>query len=92
MAGNTYQNGVAVTPSDTVNIGGSGALANLEYDALYIGGAGSGGLKVLTAAGQDLTFAGLTANTLLPIRVKRVYSTGTNVTNIVALTLRNSNA
>lgn len=72
------EDGAAVTPHDTT------ALARMTK-ALYIGGAGTGALKVRTKLGNDLTFAGLTANTILPIQVDLVYSTGTGVTNIVAL-------
>lgn len=77
----SYSIAYAVTPSDTVDIRASDCS-----DALFIGGAGSGALKVVMSDGQDATFAGVPVG-VLPIRVKRVYSTGTNVTNIVALKL-----
>jgi hypothetical protein len=56
---------------------------------LWIGGAGSGGLVVTMASGTKLTFAGVGVG-MLPLRVSRVWSTGTNVTAIVAL-LRGAN-
>jgi hypothetical protein len=73
-----YIDGFAVTPSDTVD------LAEMA-SALYIGGAGSGALRITTARGNTLNFAGLTANTVLRVKARRVHSTGTNVTSIVAL-------
>lgn len=75
----SYQTAYPVTPSDTADVR-AGDLA----DALFVGGAGSGALKVMMSDGQDCAFAGVGVG-ILPIKVKRVYSTGTNVTNIVAL-------
>jgi hypothetical protein len=66
----------AVTPSNTT-------LFTREARALYIGG--DGNAVVLTAAGNAVTFSGLTAGTILPIRCRRVNSTSTTATNIVAL-------
>lgn len=73
-----YTGAVSITPSDSDN------LAD-PISALYIGGAGSGALKVDMVNGDTVTFAGLTANTILPIAVKKVYATGTNVTSIIGL-------
>lgn len=50
---------------------------------VFIGGAGA--LAVITAGGETLTISGLTAGTLLPLRVSRIQATGTTATNIVAL-------
>lgn len=68
--------GAAVTPHDsTVN----------EFAALWIGGAGGGALKVTTPNGDVLTFAGVPGGTFFPVATKLVWSTGTDVTNIVGL-------
>jgi hypothetical protein len=40
---------------------------------------------VLMASGQTVTFVGVAAGSVLPIRVARVNSTNTTATNIVAL-------
>ena len=50
--GFSASNAVAVTPSDTAN-------NFLDYNAeyLWIGGAGSGNLTVITTSGQTVTFA-----------------------------------
>jgi len=50
---------------------------------LYVGGAGN--VRVLTSSGADLTFVGIAAGTFMPVQVKRVYSTDTTATDIVAL-------
>ncbi len=51
---------------------------------MYIGGAGSGNLKVDLIHGGTVTFVGVPANTWIDrIRVKRVWSTGTDVTSIL---------
>ncbi len=67
--------GSAVTTSDSA--------ANL-YMALWIGGAGSGNLKVTTPSGDILTFAGVPVG-WFPVATKLVWSTGTDVTNIVGV-------
>lgn len=64
--------GVAVTPSDTVE-------QNLS--ALYIGGGGDVAVKGLS--GTAVTFKNVAAGTILPIVVNRVMSTNTTATSIV---------
>lgn len=67
----------AVTPNDSTD------LPNGICRALYIGG---GGTVVLdTANTSSLTFAGLQAGTILPLNVKRVRSSSTTATSIIAL-------
>lgn len=68
--------GEAVTPSDSVD------LAYVSR-ALYIGG--DGNLSVITKGGTTLTFTGVKAGTILPLRVSRVRATGTTATAIVSL-------
>lgn len=80
MATVPHTSAIAVTPSDSVGIS--------ETAALYIGSiAGGATLKVIMAgAGNNtITFAGLTAGTILPIAVKQVFATGTLVSSIIAL-------
>jgi hypothetical protein len=66
----------AVTPSDT---------APLVYvsRALYVGGAGN--LVVTMQGGGNVTFTGVPAGTVLPIRCSHVLSTSTTATSIVNL-------
>lgn len=67
----------AVTPNNDND------LPNGICRALYIGG---GGTVVLdTANSTSLTFAGLQAGTILPLNVRRVRSTSTTATSIIAL-------
>lgn len=50
---------------------------------LFVGGAGA--VKVTTIAGNDVTFTGVIAGSVLPVRVKKVFATGTTATNMVAM-------
>lgn len=71
------ENAVAVTPHDSTDL-------TYATRALYVGGAGN--LSVETVGGQSaVVFVGVTAGTILPIRVTRVNSTSTTATSIVAL-------
>ena len=70
-------NAAAVTPSDAAD------LATFSR-GLYIGGEGD--VSVDTVGGQEsVVFVGVPAGTVLAIRAKRVNSTGTTATSIVAL-------
>ncbi len=51
--------------------------------AVYVGGGGN--LAVITSRGETVTFTGVPDGTLLPIRIRRVLSSGTTATNILAL-------
>ena len=54
-----------------------------EGAVLYVGVGGD--VRVDTAGGDDVTFVGLLAGSFVPVQVKKVYSTNTTATNIVAL-------
>jgi len=70
-------NAAAVTPNDGSDLANSST-------ALFVGGAGA--VKVDMVGGTTgVTLTGVVAGSVLPIRVSRVYSTGTTATNIVAL-------
>lgn len=81
IANSRYNKAVGVTPSDTVNFVNQG-LGRLLCDGLYIGGAG-----VVAAVFEDGTVVNFTAvaGEILPIAVKRVNTTNTTATLIVAL-------
>lgn len=70
-------NYAAVTPSDST------VFPFGLCRALYVGVAGN--VTVLSAGGAAVTFSGVPAGVILPIRCKRVNSTSTTATNIVAL-------
>ena len=74
-----FKSFTTVSKSDTVNIYTGGKLT----DALYVGGAG-----IVVGVLEDdstFTFAAVPAGTLLPIAIKRVNSTTTSATSMVAL-------
>lgn len=66
---------VAITPSNTVN------LANPSV--VYAGVAGD--VRVLTAQGDDVTFVGVLAGTVLPVQAIRVFATSTTATSLVGI-------
>lgn len=67
----------AVTPNDSSDL-------TIHSRALWVGGAGN--IKVdMVGIGTAITLSGIPAGTLLPIRVKRVYSTDTSATNIISI-------
>ncbi|WP_287344546.1 hypothetical protein [Mesorhizobium sp.] len=59
----------AVTVSDTTVV---------AFDAIYCGAAGN--VAVRTVRGSTVTFTGVPAGTILPVKVDRVMSTNTTVT------------
>lgn len=65
----------AITKSDTDDI----PLTR----AVYVGGAGN--VVAVDADGTPTTFSGVAAGTLLPIRVRRINSTDTTATLMVAI-------
>lgn len=67
---------VAITPSD-------GSDLAVECRAVYVGGAGN--MNVDLPDGGTVLFSGLTAGSILPVRVRRVRSTSTTASNLVAL-------
>ena len=71
-----YEGARAVTKSDTTNDG--------PWAALWIGGAGSGTLKVTLLSGDVVAFAGVPIGEFR-LAVLRVWATGTDVTSIVGL-------
>lgn len=68
---------VAVTPSDSADLAG--------VRALFVGGAGNVAVTPVNS-GTAVTFVGVTAGQILPVRARRVMSTNTTATDIVALT------
>lgn len=65
-----------VTPGDSADLA-------FVTRALWVGGAGN--IKVTTSGGDTVILSGVTAGSLIPIRVSRVHSTSTTATLIVAL-------
>ena len=70
----TARHATAITPSDTTVV---------VHQAVYIGAAGS--LAVVTTGGEEITFAGLNAGTILPVSVRKVLNTGTTASSLIGL-------
>ena len=66
----------AITPSDSEDL-------SVYTRGIYVGGAGN--VKLTTVGGDTITLNGCLAGTVLPIRAKRVFSTGTTATNLLAM-------
>lgn len=66
----------AITPDDANDI-------VTVTRALYVGSAGD--VRVDMADGSDVTFSSVPSGTVLPLRVRRVYATGTTASGIVGL-------
>lgn len=64
-----------VTPNDDADLA--------AISVVFVGGAGN--VKVTTAQGTDVTFNGLVAGQVIPVQVRRVWSTGTTATNMVRI-------
>ena len=74
----------AVTPSDTVDIPSVSTATGKNFGCcLYVGTAGD--IRVLTVGGDTVTFVGINTGAFIPVQVKRVYTTGTTASNILAL-------
>ena len=56
-----------------------------EYNALWIGTAGDGTLRITTANGKVLNFVGVVAG-MFPMATSIVHTTGTGVSNVVGIT------
>lgn len=69
--------GFAVTPSDTVN------FVPGTCSGIYVGVAGN--VVVVNMDDSTTTFVGLAAGVVHPIKAKRINSTNTTATSIVAL-------
>lgn len=77
--------GFAITPDDTHDLGdpaGSNATGAFTW-GIFVGGAGN--LKVDLVNGGTVTFTGMLVGTFYPLRIKRVYATGTSATLLIGL-------
>ena len=66
----------SITPDDATDL-------HEVTRALYVGGTGD--IVLVTKGGTQVTFTGLGAGSLLPVRTSRVHATGTTATNILGL-------
>lgn len=68
---------------ESVDISSGDDTLSKESRGIYVGSGGD--LKVDLADGSTLTFVGLLAGVVHPLRVVKVYQTGTDADNIVAV-------
>lgn len=68
--------GFDITPSDTEDLA-------VPTRGLYVGAVGD--VKVDMLSGTTLTFVALAAGIIHPFRVRRVYATGTDATDIIGI-------
>ncbi len=79
----------AVTPSDSVNFTGpglstsNGPSGDPLCQAIYIGVGGN--MVAVRDDDTTVTFTGVVAGTIVPVQAKRINSTSTTATNMVAL-------
>lgn len=66
----------AITPSDSAEL-------SIATRGLYIGGAGD--VVAVLSSGDEVTFTGMLAGAIYPLRVKQVKSTNTTATSIIGL-------
>lgn len=71
-----WQKAFVVTPAD------ADFASSVMARALWVGGAGN--VRVTTVQGDDVLFSGVAAGTVLPVSVKRVWSTNTTATLLIA--------
>lgn len=69
------EDAAAVTPNDSADLS--------NYSVIFVGGPGN--VKVTTAQGTQVTFSGVQAGGVLPVRVRRVWATGTTATLMTAV-------
>lgn len=71
---NAATGGAAIAPSDSVAV---------DFNGIYIGGAGN--VKVDLYDGSTITLTAVIVGTVYPLKISKVYSTGTTATNLVGL-------
>ena len=76
-----------ITDGEAVDISGSDHTCGEHTRALWVGGAGNVEVDLVDEAGNanTVTFTGVAAGTLLPIRISRVDQGNTTATDMLAL-------
>lgn len=69
------EDAAAITPSDSADLP--------QFSVVFVGAGGN--VKVTTAQGSAVTFTGVNAGSVLPVRVRRVWATGTTATSMTAV-------
>jgi hypothetical protein len=71
-----FERGFAITPSDSANL-------SIFTTGLYVGT--SGDVKVDLVSGDTLTFVAMASGVIHRLQVKKVYSTGTDASNLIGV-------
>ena len=75
-----------VVPSDTTDLADAVGVRNQTTRGLYVGGDGNVTCELINhAIGESVLISAIPAGSILPIQVRKVLSTGTTATLIVAL-------
>jgi hypothetical protein len=70
---------LAITPSDSTDL-------TFVTKAIYVGGGGSIKVELVgDTTPANVTFTSVQAGSILPIRVRKIYSANTTATNIIGL-------
>lgn len=86
MAKTQYSPTFPMFPGDAFSITPDDSNDLPDIAVVYVGDpGGTGAVKVTTAAGTDVTFVGLPAGFVIPVQVRRVWSTGTTATSLVGI-------
>ena len=70
-------------PEDAAEVTASDSADLAQFSVIYVGTGGN--VKVITAQGSTVTFPNVLNGATLPVRVRRVFSTGTTASNFVAI-------
>lgn len=66
----------AITPSDSTDF-------NIHFRSVYVGGAGD--VVIIDKFGSAVTYVGVAAGSIIPMRGKRVNATNTTATSMVGI-------
>jgi len=77
-----HAHGCLIYPSDTETLQQDLNTSNRDT-CIYVGIGGD--VRVLTAGGDDVTFASLPSGTFVPVHITKVFLTGTTASSILAV-------
>lgn len=80
-----HAHGALVTPSDTETLQ-EDLSTNNKSSCLFVGVGGD--VRVLSAGGDDVVFAGVPSGCFMPVHVTKVFATGTTASSILAVDMQ----
>jgi len=78
-----YQQGLDSPANNIVSVTPDDSDLATDFRSLYVGVAGN--VAIVSTGGDTVTFVGVLAGSILPVRCRQVKSTGTTATNIIGL-------